>query len=125
MLRLSLDTVTGFSTAPLRPATCLGLVGGARRSLLLAYALVAGTLGHTLPGWTSTVLTVAGVGAVQLLCLGILGEYIGRMYTQMQGRPTYFIAYDSLTGPVTAADGLFQQSHARHSLHGQVALHAS
>jgi dolichol-phosphate mannosyltransferase len=43
------------------------------------------------------VLIVSSVGAAQLLCLGLLGEYIGRMYTQMQGRPTYFIAYDSLT----------------------------
>ena len=51
--------------------------------------------GHTVAGWTSTVLIVSSVGAAQLLCLGLLGEYIGRMYTQMQGRPTYFIAYDS------------------------------
>ena len=48
-------------------------------------------------GWTSTVAIVAGVGAVQLVCVGILGEYIGRMYGHMQGRPTYFIAYDSMT----------------------------
>ena len=41
-------------------------------------------------------MAVAGVGAVQLLCVGILGEYVGRLYTQMQGRPSYFIAHDSL-----------------------------
>lgn len=72
--------------------------------MLLAYALVASASGHTLPGWTSTVVAVAGVGAVQLLCLGILGEYVGRMYAHLQARPTYFVAYDSLTGPVTPAD---------------------
>ena len=75
-----------------------------RRFALLAYALVASALGHTLPGWTSTVVAVAGVGAVQLLCVGILGEYVGRMYSHLQARPTYFVAYDSLTGPVTPAD---------------------
>lgn len=104
MIRLSLDSVTGFSTAPLRAATWLGLLGGLAALLLLAYALVAASLGHTLPGWTSTVVAVAGVGAVQLLCVGILGEYVGRMYAHLQARPTYFVAYDSLTGPVTSAD---------------------
>src|SRR6478672_718163 len=104
MIRLSLDSVTGFSTAPLRAATWLGLLGGAAAFALLAYALVASAAGQALPGWTSTVVAVAGVGAVQLLCLGVLGEYVGRMYAHLQARPTYFVAYDSLTGPVTAAD---------------------
>ena len=104
MIRLSLDSVTGFSTAPLRFATWLGLIGGVGSLALLFYALVALAVGHTLPGWTSTVVAVAGVGAVQLLCVGILGEYVGRMYSHLQARPAYFVAYDSLTGPVTPGD---------------------
>ena len=112
MLRLSIDSVTGFSIAPLRAATWLGLTGGLAAVGLLVYALVAQLVGHTLPGWTSTVVAVAGVGAVQLLCLGILGEYVGRMYAMMQARPTYFIAYDSLTGPATTVDApLPAESH--------------
>jgi dolichol-phosphate mannosyltransferase len=102
MIRLSIDSVTGFSTAPLRAATWLGLLGGLAALALLAYALVASVTGHTLPGWTSTVVAVAGVGAVQLLCLGVLGEYVGRIYAQLQARPSYYIAYDSLTGPLAA-----------------------
>jgi dolichol-phosphate mannosyltransferase len=104
MLRLSIDSVTGFSIAPLRAATWLGLTGGVAAVGLLVYALIAQALGHTLPGWTSTVVAVSAVGAVQLLCLGILGEYVGRMYAMMQARPTYFVAYDSLTGPATTTD---------------------
>jgi polyisoprenyl-phosphate glycosyltransferase len=96
MLRLTVDSVTGFSTAPLRLATWFGLLGGLAAVLLLVYAVVARLAGHTVAGWTSTVVTVAGVGAVQLLCLGVLGEYVGRMYSQMQGRPLYYVAYDSL-----------------------------
>lgn len=96
MIRLSLDSVTGFSVAPLRAATWLGLVGGVAAVGLLVYALFARAIGQALPGWTSTVVAVASVGAVQLLCLGLLGEYVGRMYAMLQGRPTYFIAYDSL-----------------------------
>ena len=96
MIRLSVDSLTGFSTAPLRLATWFGLGGGLAAVALLVYALVAQLSGRTVAGWTSTVVAVAAVGAVQLLCVGILGEYIGRMYTMMQGRPSYFVAYDSL-----------------------------
>jgi acyl-CoA synthetase (AMP-forming)/AMP-acid ligase II len=70
------------------PAAALGV---------LAYALTSQLLGRTVPGWTSTVVIVAATGAVQLLALGILGEYVGRMYAAQQARPTYFVAYDSLT----------------------------
>jgi dolichol-phosphate mannosyltransferase len=96
MIRLSVDSLTGFSIAPLRFATWLGLFGGLAAIVVLAYALVQMLLGNTLPGWTSTVVIVAGVGAVQLLALGILGEYVGRTYTALQARPAYFVAHDSL-----------------------------
>ncbi|MFV0462696.1 MAG: glycosyltransferase family 2 protein [Nostocoides sp.] len=101
MIRLSVDSLTGFSLAPLRMATWAGLLGGLAAFALLVYAIVANALGRVTPGWTSTVVAVTGVGALQLLCLGILGEYVGRTYAALQARPAYFIAYDSLTGPVT------------------------
>jgi dolichol-phosphate mannosyltransferase len=97
MVKLSLDSLTGFSTAPLRLATFAGFGGAVLAVLLLLYTLISRSQGHTVAGWTSTVAIVAGVGAVQLVCVGILGEYIGRMYAHLQGRPTYFIAYDSFT----------------------------
>ena len=96
MIRLSIDGVTGFSIAPLRFATWLGLLGGLAALGVLVYAFVAMVLGNTLPGWTSTVVIVAAVGAVQLLALGILGEYVGRTYAALQARPAYFVAHDSL-----------------------------
>lgn len=100
MVRLSIDSLTGFSIAPLRLATWFGLAGALAAIGLLAYALVAFLTGRTTPGWTSTFVVVAAVGAAQLLCLGVLGEYVGRIYTQLQARPTYFIAHDSLAdGP--------------------------
>lgn len=95
MIRLTVDSLTGFSIAPLRLATYFGLGGAAVTALLLAIAVVAFVTDHTLPGWTSTFVVVAAVGTLQLLCLGLLGEYVGRLYTQLQGRPTYHIAYDS------------------------------
>ncbi len=97
MLKLSLDSITGFSIAPLRFATWFGLLGAAGAVLLLGYALLSYLLGKTTPGWTSTFVVVAAAGAAQLLSVGILGEYVGRIYTHLQARPTYFIAYDSLS----------------------------
>lgn len=104
MIRLSLDSVTGFSLAPLRFATWLGLLGGVAAVCALLYAVIALALGRALPGWTSTVVIVSAVGAVQLLALGILGEYVGRIYGVLQARPTYFIAHDSLDPTPTHRD---------------------
>lgn len=116
MLKLSMDSVTGFSLAPLRLATLLGLGGGVMAAALGVFAMVWGWRGQTVPGWTSTVLIVASFGAFQLICLGLLGEYVGRMYRHMQGRPTYFIAYDSdRASPDEKAD-------AWQAAEGQVAL---
>jgi dolichol-phosphate mannosyltransferase len=95
MVRLTVDSLTGFSIAPLRLATWFGLGGALATALLLAVAIIAFLTDHTVPGWTSTFVAVAAVGTIQLLCLGLLGEYVGRLYTQLQGRPTYHVAYDS------------------------------
>jgi glycosyltransferase involved in cell wall biosynthesis len=105
MLRLTVDSLTGFSIAPLRLATWFGLGGAALTFLLLAFAVVAFLTDRTVPGWTSTFVAVAAVGAVQLLCLGLLGEYVGRLYTQVQGRPSYFVAYDSMETDAADSDG--------------------
>ena len=105
MLKLSIDSITGFSMAPLRLATWFGLGGFAIAVVLLVYAIVSKFVGNTTPGWTSTLAVVAGFGGLQLLCLGILGEYVGRVYLQQQQRPTYYVGYDSLlTPPSTSAD---------------------
>lgn len=102
MVKLSLDSLTAVSLAPLRMATFVGLGGAVLAAALVIYSLVARAGGHTTPGWTSTVAIVAAFGGIQLVCVGILGEYVGRMYAQLQGRPTYFIAYDSLTADFAA-----------------------
>ncbi len=96
MVRLSVDAITGFSSAPLRLATWFGLGGFVLAVVLLAYALAAKVTGHAVAGWTSTVVIVAAFGAIQLLCLGVLGEYVGRIYATLQRRPTYYVAHDSL-----------------------------
>jgi dolichol-phosphate mannosyltransferase len=103
MIHLSVDSFTGFSIVPLRLATAFGLLGALVTFVLLLYAIIAYLAGATVPGWTSTFVAVAAVGAVQLLCVGVLGEYVGRMYTQMQARPAYFVAFDTLLDPPTTS----------------------
>lgn len=100
MIALSIDSLTSGSMAPLRLATFMGMVGFIGAVAIFLYALVSSVAGRAVPGWTSTVMAVAAVGAVQLVCLGILGEYVGRMYTMMQRRPTYFVAHDTGVGNV-------------------------
>lgn len=95
MLRLAVDSITGASLAPLRLATWLGFLGALVALGLLVYALVGFAVGLTVPGWTSTFMVVTAVGGVQLLCLGIMGEYVGRTYTMQLDRPTYHVAHDS------------------------------
>ncbi|WP_237771326.1 glycosyltransferase family 2 protein [Kribbella sp. ALI-6-A] len=96
MLRLAFDSVTAFSAAPLRLATWLGLFGGLLSVVFVIGALVIKLTGQSIPGWTSTVLAVAVIGAIQLLCLGLLGEYVARLFQSSQKRPQFLVGYDSL-----------------------------
>lgn len=96
MIKLSIDALTGYSQRPLRVATWFSMFGFVVAALLLMYVLFTKITGEVVSGWSSTVVIVATFAALQLLCLGILGEYVGRIYTTVQGRPTYYIGYDSL-----------------------------
>ncbi|MGW4435687.1 glycosyltransferase family 2 protein [Streptomyces sp. NPDC004596] len=95
MVRLAVDSVTGFSAAPLRLATWLGGFAFLVCLGLMVYTLSAHVLDHTVPGWTSLFTGVLFIGAVQLICVGLLGEYVARIYTAIQNRPTYFVGHDT------------------------------
>jgi dolichol-phosphate mannosyltransferase len=106
MARLAVDSITSFSAAPLRVATWLGAGGVALCGVLLVSAFVAYLVDYTVAGWASLYVAVLFLGAVQLLCLGLLGEYIGRIYVAVQGRPSYFVGSDTLVDadPADPAD---------------------
>jgi dolichol-phosphate mannosyltransferase len=91
MVRFALDAITGFSIGPLRVASILGLVMGAISLAMLVYTLGSWVLGQTVAGWTSLSTMVLTVSSVQLLVLGILGEYLGRLYMQSKQRPLFVI----------------------------------
>ena len=92
MMRLALDAVTGFSTAPLRFASHFGLWLVAASVLLIAYIGSAFFLGYAIQGWTSLMLVVVVLGAVQMFVLGMIGEYLGRLYLEAKRRPLYIVS---------------------------------
>ncbi|AVH56804.1 MULTISPECIES: glycosyltransferase family 2 protein [Streptomyces] len=100
MILLAVDSIISFSVAPLRLATWLGTLAFFVCLGTLVYTLAVYAAGDTTPGWASLIIAVLFIGAVQLICLGVLGEYIGRIYTVVQQRPTYYVAED--TGTATA-----------------------
>lgn len=108
MLKLTLDAVTGVSSAPLRLATWCGLFGFIVAFAVGAFAIWAKLMGHSVTGWASTIVAICGFGAVQLLGLGMLGEYVGRMYAAMQARPLHYVAYDSLDGEAATIEPGFE-----------------
>jgi dolichol-phosphate mannosyltransferase len=104
MMLLAADSVTSFSAAPLRLATWLGLAGFVLCAVMLFVAVWSYLANSTVSGWASLFVALLFLGAVQLLCLGLLGEYVGRIYTAVQGRPAYFVASDTADGLTRAGD---------------------
>ena len=92
MMRLALDAVTGFSTAPLRFASHIGLWLVAASMLLLVYIGIGFFTGTAIQGWTSLMLVVVVLGAVQMFVLGMIGEYLGRLYIEAKRRPLYIVS---------------------------------
>jgi glycosyltransferase involved in cell wall biosynthesis len=92
MLRFAVDAVTGFSVVPLRIASFLGAALGAGSLLLLFYTLGSWVTGHALSGWTSLATILLIIGSAQLMTLGMLGEYIGRLYMESKRRPLFVIS---------------------------------
>jgi glycosyltransferase involved in cell wall biosynthesis len=91
MFKFALDGITSFSTAPLRLATWLGYAASAFAFLYLLSVFVQKALGHTVDGWATIMVAVTFLGGVQLICLGIIGEYLGRVFNEVKPRPMYVI----------------------------------
>ncbi len=93
MLKLALDAITGFSTTPLRLASHAGLVLTLLSVLLLLYLIIGHILGiPMIAGWASQMFAIVAIGAVQMFVLGLIGEYLGRLYMESKRRPLYIIA---------------------------------
>jgi dolichol-phosphate mannosyltransferase len=100
MVALAWDSTANFTAAPLRLATYLGLTAFLACLAMVVFGMVAYANGTVIPGWTSLFLAVWLLAAVQLICLGLLGEYVSRIYRIVQNRPSFHIGFDSAAEPV-------------------------
>jgi dolichol-phosphate mannosyltransferase len=91
MIQFALDGVTSFSTLPLRLATWLGYGASLFAFVYLFYVFAQRFLGFTVQGWATTMVGMLFLGGVQLICLGIIGEYLGRIFNEIKPRPMYVI----------------------------------
>lgn len=91
MLRFSLDAVTGFSYVPLQLATTAGFLLAGMSLLGIVVAALLRLLNHAIQGQASTLILVLFLGGIQLIFLGILGEYLGRIYDEVRARPLYIV----------------------------------
>ena len=91
MLRFSLDAISSFSHRPLQLATLLGFVISTLAFIAIPLVILLRILGSYLPGFSSLTIAVLLLGGIQLIAIGIIGEYVGRIYDEVKGRPLYLV----------------------------------
>lgn len=91
LVRLALDGIVSFSSFPLRLAAYIGFLTFTLSIIYLLFAVIAHFVGNPPPGWTSIIAVVLLIGGIQLTILGIIGEYIARIYEESKQRPTYIV----------------------------------
>lgn len=92
MLALAFDGITSLSTKPIRLITTFGFVVALLSFLGIVWAVLGSIIGTTVLGWSSTICIVCFVGGIQMLCMGVIGEYIGKIYLETKARPRYIIS---------------------------------
>ena len=92
MIGLALDGITSLSIRPLTLITTLGLFMSILSFLGAVWAVISQINGNTIAGWASTICIVCFMGGIQLICLGVIGEYVGKTYMEVKGRPRYIIS---------------------------------
>lgn len=91
MISFAFDGITSFSIKPIRMITAVGLIIFVVSLVMLIYSLVVNALGSTETGWTSMIMSIWLLGGLQLLAIGIIGEYVGKAYMETKKRPKYII----------------------------------
>lgn len=91
MLGFALDGITSFSVKPLKIISNLGILISALSVLGLLYALISYAAGVTVPGWTALIASIWLLGGIQLLCIGVVGTYVGKIYSEVKRRPRFTI----------------------------------
>jgi glycosyltransferase involved in cell wall biosynthesis len=99
MLRFSLDAISSFSWVPLQLATLLGFLFSAVALLTIPVVIALRIAGQTIPGFATVLCLILLIGGIQLITVGIIGEYVGRIYDEVKGRPLYLVRETRNFGP--------------------------
>lgn len=91
MLSFAIDGITSFSIKPLRIITSIGFIILLLSFVASIYFIIMKIMGHTVSGWTFLACSIWFIGGIQTLCLGVIGEYIGKIYNETKSRPRYII----------------------------------
>lgn len=91
MLNFAVDGITSFSIKPIRLITSLGFIMLIVAIIALIYSLISKLTGNIVPGWTSLIFSIWIIGAIEMVSIGIVGEYIGKIYMETKGRPKFII----------------------------------
>ena len=91
MLSVAVEGTTSLSVKPIRFITTIGIIVFLVSLIMLIYFLITWAVGHTVQGWASTITSIWAIGGLQLLAIGIIGEYIGKIYLETKARPKFII----------------------------------
>jgi polyisoprenyl-phosphate glycosyltransferase len=105
MIQFAIDGMTSFSIAPLRLASMLGYASSLLGFVYMVSVVIQKLMGITVQGWATIMIGLLFFGGVQLICVGILGEYIGRIFEEVKARPVYIVE-DSFDGLAAASQSL-------------------
>ncbi len=103
MFKFALDGITSFSNLPLKLASWLGYLASFLAFIYLLSVFVQRAMGYTVEGWATIMVAMLFLGGVQLICIGIIGEYIGRIFNEIKARPMYVVESIHQTRPEAAA----------------------
>ena len=92
MLNFAWDGITSFSVKPLRLICALGFIVLFISIIIMIYSLIQKIIGNTVDGWTFLTISIWFIGGLQMLCLGIVGEYVGKMYNETKARPRFLVS---------------------------------
>jgi glycosyltransferase involved in cell wall biosynthesis len=106
MLSFSLDAISGYSHRPLQLATLLGFIISALALIAIPVVVILKIAGSYLPGFSTVEISFLLLGGIQLITIGIIGEYVGRIYDEVKGRPLYLVRSTANLEPELAAGGV-------------------
>lgn len=104
MLHFALDGITSFSIAPIHLILYLGLLTVAVSIICMIYVLVEKCMGHVVSGWSSLMISIWLLGGVQLISISVIGEYIGKIFSEVKHRPRYTIEEENYTDKMKEMD---------------------